>query len=132
MLSFVLITEKVFCKVYQLQAIMVTKATESLLLGILSLFGGSSFGMSSLGVALIFEIGYFMLGSMGIFTSETLTQANVYLTIALLPMAFIEAAYLRKHWNIRFVLCFGISTALLTILGTFQLNHPFSMFMHIN
>ena len=96
---------------------MVTKAVESLLLCILSFFGGNSFGLSSLGVALIFEIGYFMLGSMGIFTSETVTQANVYLTIALLPMAFIEAAYLKRHWNIRFVLYFGISTALFTILG---------------
>eukprot|EP01084_Bolivina_argentea_P107015 191375_1 len=101
---------------------MVNAATESILLGLLSLFGGSSFGMSSLGVALIFEIGYFMLGSMGIFTSETLTEANVYLTVAFLPMAFVEAGYLRKHWNIKFVFFFGISTACFTILGIFILK----------
>eukprot|EP01083_Nonionella_stella_P085199 236117_1 len=91
---------------------------EAILLGILSSLGASCFAMSALGIALVFQIGYFLSGSLGLLQNpESLTEANIYLTSLLLPMSLFQSIYLRAHWNVPYVLYFGVIRAICTAAG---------------
>lgn len=102
---------------------MTVTAVQTVCIGILSVFSGASFGLSALGIAIIFEVGYYFLGSMDVFKDESLTEANSLLTIALLPIVAVESVYLRGQWNIKWSLLFGISAASFTVLGIDILSH---------
>ena len=96
---------------------------ESIILGILASLGASCFAMSALGVALIFQIGYFLCGSLGLLENEeSLTEANVYITSLLLPMSLFQSIYLRAHWNLSYVVYFGIIRAICTAAGMLYVN----------
>ena len=77
--------------------------TQYLCLLFVSVISGTSFGISALGVALLFTIGYFFLGSLRVFDSDSLTEANVLLTIGLLPIALLEVLCLKTHLRLLFV-----------------------------
>ena len=96
---------------------MTVTAVQTICIGIISVFSGASFGLSALGIAIIFEVGYYFLGSMDVLENESLTEANSLLTIALLPVVAVESVYLRGKWNVKWSLLFGLSAAIFTVMG---------------
>ena len=98
---------------------MAATLIESIILGFLAVMGASCFAMSALGIALIFQIGYFLAGSLELLSdSESLTEANVYLTSLLLPIALYQCIRLWSHWNLQYVIYFGIVRAACTAAGS--------------
>ena len=95
-----------------------TSVIEIVVFGVLAALGASCFAVSALGVALIFQIGYFLAGSLELLSdSESLTEANIYLTSLLLPMSVFQSIHLRAHWNISYVIYFGVIRAACTAAG---------------
>ena len=108
-----------------------TTIIEAIIFGTLAMLGASCFAMSALGIALIFQIGYFLAGSLELLTNtESLTEANVYLTALLLPMSIFQSITLRAHWNISFVIYFGVIRAACTAAGihSHQPSYPLFFF----
>ena len=76
------------------------------------------FGVSALGSAITFEIGYFILAALHVFSANSnITSVRVLLVFVAFPQCLLEAIYLRKEIDIAFAATWGICKIIGAISG---------------